>query len=621
MKIAIVEHHEQEDSCFRKSRNSEWMWNIAHHYQYSFHHIGSNISDDQWDKINTFINTLHHIERETIEADYPSIQPEHYRYDIDRSKELAKIIGCDIITPNEYTFDTSENSNYHNNSKEFIRELAIKYQLITRKDQHWTCQYLGHRFEVDDNNNIRKENFAISPSLADCIITFYNNHEDENLFNCMRRPNTFYAIIIKGKQYGVINEKGDIIVQYQENKIIEVYDTFCIIETNGSLSCIDFSGHILMPFTNQPFTIYENRYAEIGLDNFKIIYDLHNSQAILNAQYSKLFAITENCILVWDRNNQIDVYNHKSLKINREPFREITEYRNGFIIGKHATGWIVINYHGNILLEDNNNRYDSVESIDGHIQLSQRKPNGYLIYGLADLYGNILFTCFADKPIRVFNTIDGYGYVARKYKKEAIYNRVGERTSLEYDFINIGTEGICIAFNGEYTIKNNRYLTKGGTFYALTLDKTPSFSMDCQYLFNFVGDVATFKKEGKFGKVDKKGNVVIPAIYDAISIFNHGLAAACLNKKWGYIDINNNIIIGFIYDKADDFNEDGNAIIHSDGLFTLINTKGEYLYEWESEDEYDDTPYEWDPSYDDDYIRDGLAEAFNDDPNNYWNID
>lgn len=42
--------------------------------------------------------------------------------------------------------------------------------------------------------------------------------------------------------------------------------------------------------------------------------------------------------------------------------------------------------------------------------------------------------------------------------------------------------------------------------------------------------------EGKYGFMDRKGNLIVPYKYDDIYNFSEGLAAVCLNDKWGYID-------------------------------------------------------------------------------------
>lgn len=65
-----------------------------------------------------------------------------------------------------------------------------------------------------------------------------------------------------------------------------------------------------------------------------------------------------------------------------------------------------------------------------------------------------------------------------------------------------------------------------------------------------------FEREGKFGKVNYKGQIVIPAIYDSFGQDENGYFPAQLNGKYGVIDRNNKVIIPFKYDYVDHMKND-----------------------------------------------------------------
>ncbi len=48
---------------------------------------------------------------------------------------------------------------------------------------------------------------------------------------------------------------------------------------------------------------------------------------------------------------------------------------------------------------------------------------------------------------------------------------------------------------------------------------------------------------GKFGYIDKAGNVVIPFVYDYAAPFSEGLAYVCQGEKYGYIDTTGKIVV------------------------------------------------------------------------------
>jgi hypothetical protein len=53
---------------------------------------------------------------------------------------------------------------------------------------------------------------------------------------------------------------------------------------------------------------------------------------------------------------------------------------------------------------------------------------------------------------------------------------------------------------------------------------------------DFSEDLAAVKKNGKWGYIDKKGNVIINFMYEKAGSFINGSANVTLNGKQGYID-------------------------------------------------------------------------------------
>jgi hypothetical protein len=84
------------------------------------------------------------------------------------------------------------------------------------------------------------------------------------------------------------------------------------------------------------------------------------------------------------------------------------------------------------------------------------------------------------------------------------------------------------------------------------------------------------KKDGKFGFIDKRGNLRVANRYDAIQPFNEGLAAVKLNNKWGYINIDEHIVIQPSYEYVSDF-KNNKALVKRKNKFGLINKEGKVL--------------------------------------------
>ena len=91
-------------------------------------------------------------------------------------------------------------------------------------------------------------------------------------------------------------------------------------------------------------------------------------------------------------------------------------------------------------------------------------------------------------------------------------------------------------------------------------------------IFNDRG-LASISKNGKFGAIDKEGNVVIPFEYDKLFTFQEGLAPFYKDGKWGAIDVYGNIVIEAKYSALTRFNE-GFAIAHDGKRAFIIDSQG-----------------------------------------------
>ena len=60
---------------------------------------------------------------------------------------------------------------------------------------------------------------------------------------------------------------------------------------------------------------------------------------------------------------------------------------------------------------------------------------------------------------------------------------------------------------------------------------------------------------GKFGHIDKSGQVRTPLTYDFASYYQHGLSMVRMKDKYGYIDTTSRLVIPLIYDEAFPFDQ------------------------------------------------------------------
>jgi hypothetical protein len=111
---------------------------------------------------------------------------------------------------------------------------------------------------------------------------------------------------------------------------------------------------------------------------------------------------------------------------------------------------------------------------------------------------------------------------------------------------------------------------------------------------SFNEGLAPVKKNGKWGYIDLKGDVVIDFLFDDAWCFSEGLAAVKLNEKYGYINNEGKVEIDCTYVSSYDFYQ-GVAVVQDDeNKFGFINRNGA----WVIKPEYDAVElgrfdYEW----------------------------
>lgn len=228
-------------------------------------------------------------------------------------------------------------------------------------------------------------------------------------------------------------------------------------------------------------------------------------------------------------------------------------------------------------------------------------------YGYMDNQGNVIIKPVFDSAMRFMEDIA----VVWKDKKAGYIDSTGNTIiPMEYDnafpasggivttVINKpeGDTTIYLDTNGNELLRVD-YYTANPFYEGLAavretessncrfIDITGKFLIDTQF-YN-VGDFhegkARFSRTGEngMGYIDKSGKVVLEGFYYA-SDFSEGLAAVRKDGKWGYINKDGEVVLSFDIlkgsDRLFDFYE-GMALISVNNLLGVIDRNGEYVIE------------------------------------------
>ena len=87
--------------------------------------------------------------------------------------------------------------------------------------------------------------------------------------------------------------------------------------------------------------------------------------------------------------------------------------------------------------------------------------------------------------------------------------------------------------------------------------------------YAFCDGLCPVQKDGKWGYIDKSGNVVIPLEYDNAYGADSGLASVMKDEKCGLVDYDNNVVVPLEYDDISSY-EGGVAYGIKNGRVYLI---------------------------------------------------
>lgn len=153
-------------------------------------------------------------------------------------------------------------------------------------------------------------------------------------------------------------------------------------------------------------------------------------------------------------------------------------------------------------------------------------------------------------------------------EKWALIDRKGELvTDFLFEEVSRNSRGIC-SINKMIAVRQGKDFffinEKGERLSEQTYEEVKTFEGD---------DMCAVRMKGKWGYVDKNGNLNIECSYEDAKPFTNGYAAVKKNGIWGYIDKNNNMTIQPVFDDAGLMTQDGVAPVCHDTTWTLLQLK------------------------------------------------
>src|SRR6218665_1199486 len=223
-------------------------------------------------------------------------------------------------------------------------------------------------------------------------------------------------------------------------------------------------------------------------------------------------------------------------------------------------------------------------------------------WGIIDKAGKIVLPVEYDNKKTVYGASEGI-YQLKKENKYGLLNTTAKlSTEIRYDSIASFREGFALVKIGnhfgfidqlgqELTPVNLRFardfseglavIYKESQWHLMN-KKAETLALIYNDKYNY-RDVTSFDEglavvvfEGKQGCINKNGNLVIPLLYDGISVVQNGHRGFSINKKWGILDNSGNIIIPIKYDSLQPYRQ-GNVLAILDGKEYYFDKNGKEI--------------------------------------------
>lgn len=419
--------------------------------------------------------------------------------------------------------------------------------------------YKDEKWGVIDN----KGNIIIDPSYAEMLVIPDN---EKDVFICN------YDIDNKTGEYKtkVLNKKNKtIFTEYEQVEALENYDegqnvwyekNVLKVRKDGKYGLINFKGINILECE------YDDIYTLKGIENSIIIEKDSKlglvddtGRIIIDSEYSEILPVgTESGhgYITIDSQGKYGVISYSKEQVLENKYEYIEQmYGKNYYVVKENKKQKVINYKGEDILITG---YDEIKAI------LQKQPQGVIFikdnkYGVMEFTGKVLIQ---PQYTKIKELSNGY-LVAEKDGKSGIIDTLNN-ILLPFDYLTIDYNKkadlyIAEDIENKISIVDTDFSVKLiGILSEFNFDKNyirmrvdseyKYYTMKCEETTNVKAlrgnTLFLSQKDGKYGYVDAKGEKVVDYIYDDATEQNRfGYVAVKKNGLWGSLDDKGNVVV------------------------------------------------------------------------------
>ncbi len=458
----------------------------------------------------------------------------------------------------------------------FIMKNVLKEREKITGDNEYFALYAQNKWGVINQNGEE----IITPSYQEMIV-IPNKEKDVFIctYNINEQTGDYKTKALNGKNEEILTgyEQIEALENIDENDNVWYEKNILRIKKNGKYGLVDLNGKEILPAEYDEITVLEGiensiiikKGGLVGLAN-------DNGNILVDVTYSQIKNIGntyKNGYITIDQQGKYGLISATKKQILENKYEEIAQiYLDNYYLVKENGVQKLVDSKGNTIIE---NGFDEIKSVTSNGIIFVKDG----LYGEMNTSGEITIEA---KYQYLKETKDGT-YIAKLNDKFGVIDNL-QNISLEFNYTGLTyneNANLFLAEDAGYktSIINDKFQVKmTGILSEINIDESyirMRIGNEYKY-YNLNGEEKSSteilkentlflsKKDGKYGYVDKKGNVVVDYIYDDATEQNqYGFAAVKANGLWGSIDSNGKVII------EPKYNLDSNLIIDFIGKWHL----------------------------------------------------
>lgn len=464
----------------------------------------------------------------------------------------------------------------------------------------------GKRYDTNEKLNIKK---VIAVIVAIAVIVMFVVGIKTLLTESPTKntEQTSYYPVYTNEKWGVINQKGEIVIVPQYDEMITIpnskIDLFiCVYDVDYENNT--YKTKVINSKNEEKFTEYESVESVENIDKNNILWYEEN---VLKVKKDGLYGL-------------IDYSGKLILPIEYSSIETLKGVKNSIIIKKNDKVGLCDN-KGNIIISP---EYKEIKSIE------EDYKNGYIVINNDNLYGLIDFTkTMILEPIyeEVKSVYSSNIFIVKEKGKLKAINKDKE-TLIENKFDDIkeiNSENLIFIKNGKYGIINIKQEEKikaeyddlkyafGDYYIAKKGNKYGIINLSNETLLPFEYSTIAYRKNAGFIEAEKEGNINTEILNNKLEKMLEGIITDVdeikayiririndeykyynfkfeeikasdvltntifLSKKdgkYGFVDSMGKVVVDYIYEDALEQNSYGYAAVKQDGKWTYVDSKG-----------------------------------------------